>query len=81
MALGGEVDDDIVAGDQLVDECGVADVALDETVPGIPSSSSTVARTPAYVSRSRLVIVASSSWSRTQRTKFEPMNPAPPVTR
>ena len=46
-----------------------------------PSSSSTVALTPAYVSRSRLVTSASGSRSSTRRMKFEPMKPAPPVTR
>src|SRR5688572_7454264 len=45
-----------------------------------PSRSSRFARLPAYVSRSS-TITSSSGWRSTQyRVKFEPMNPAPPVT-
>src|SRR5204862_2283623 len=45
------------------------------------STSSRLARFPAYVSRSRTTTWSSGWRSSQKRTKLEPMNPAPPVTR
>src|SRR5258705_13861433 len=49
--------------------------------PGSSATDSRLARFPAYVSLSSTVTRESGKRSRIIRTKFEPMKPAPPVTR
>jgi hypothetical protein len=47
VGLGGEVHDLVVPGHQLVDQFGVADVALDETSTCLPMSEDSIRPTPA----------------------------------
>ena len=79
VRLGGEVDDhvDLLLREHALGELEVGDVALDEPHVRFPSR---LRGSPAYVSRSNATTWSPGCCSTHQRTKFEPMKPAAPVT-
>jgi hypothetical protein len=85
MRLGGEVDDCVDAGQHLVDEPDIEDVAFDEVEPRVVAHRVEV---DDVASVGQLVEdddgrTGKGGYSPASivRTKWEPMNPAPPVTR